>query len=71
MAYATCSVPIEVGYHPMVYITSESIEFVVLNISVFSHPVTGTPRPFTLSVSTQDGTEGIYTCKSFIILSIK
>ena len=32
---------------------------VKLNIFVFSHPVTGTPRPFTLSVNTQDGTAGI------------
>ena len=47
---------IRVAYDPTVYITSESIGFVVLNISVFSHPVTGTPRPFTLSVTTQDGT---------------
>ena len=50
------SVPILVGYDPTVYITSESIGFVELNISVFSHPVTGIPRPFTLSVTTQDGT---------------
>ena len=47
---------IQVGYDPTVYITSESMGFVVLNISVFSHPVTGTPRPFNLSVTTQDGT---------------
>ena len=41
------------------YETSESEGLVELNISVFSHPVTGAPRPFTLSVTTQDGTAGI------------
>ena len=51
------------------YITSESIGFVVLNISVFSHPVVGTPRPFTLSVTTQDGTASMP--ENDIILSIK
>ena len=50
---------IQVGYDPTVYTTSESMGFVVLNISVFSHPITGTPRPFTLSVTTQDGTAGM------------
>ena len=35
---------------------------VELNIFVFSHPVTGTPRPFTLSVSTIDGTAGMSKC---------
>ena len=29
---------------------------VELNIFVFSHRNTGTPQPFTLSVTTQDGT---------------
>ena len=60
---------IQVGYDPTVYITSESIGFVVLNISVFSHPVTGTPRPFTLSVTTQDGTASM--SENHIILSTK
>ena len=32
---------------------------VELDIFVFSHPVTGAPQPFTLSVSTQDGTAGL------------
>ena len=31
----------------------------MLNISVFSTPFTGTPRPFTLSVTTHDGTAGM------------
>ena len=53
------SLGIEVGYDPTVYTTSEGEGMVELNIFVFSHPVTGTPRPFTLSVTTQDGTAGI------------
>ena len=43
------------------YTASEGEGMVELNIFVFSHPATGTPRPFTLSVSTQDGTAGIVT----------
>ena len=50
---------IQVGYDPTLYVTSEGEGMVELNILVFSHPVTGTPRPFTLSVSTQDGTAGM------------
>ena len=51
---------VHVGYDPTVYTTSEGEGMVELNISVFSHPVTGTPRPFTLSVTTHDSTAGIY-----------
>ena len=47
---------IQVGYDPIVYVTSESQGYVDLNIFVFSHPVDGAPRPFTLSVTTSDGT---------------
>ena len=60
-ALATSSLfsdPIQVGYDPTLYTTSEGEGMVELNIFVFSHPVTGTPRPFTLSVSTIDGTAG-------------
>ena len=46
--------PIEVGYDPTVYTTSEGEGMVELNIFVFSHPVTGAPRPFNLSVNTID-----------------
>ena len=38
------------------YETSESQGYVDLNIFVFSHPVDGAPRPFTLSATTSDGT---------------
>ena len=50
---------IQVGYDPTAYTTIEGEGMVELSISVFSHPVTGAPRPFTLSVSTQDGTAGM------------
>ena len=47
---------IRVGYDPTVYVTSEGQGYVDLNIVVFSHPVVGAPRPFTLYVTTSDGT---------------
>ena len=50
---------IQVGYDPTVYTTSESEGYVDLNIFVFNHPVDGAPRPFTLSVTTSDGTAGM------------
>ena len=50
---------IGVGYHPTVYTTSEGEGMVELNIFVFIHPVAGAPRPFSLSVTTQDGTAGV------------
>ena len=50
---------IQVGYDPTVYVTSESQGYVDLNIFVFSHPVDGAPRPFTLSVTTSDGRAGM------------
>ena len=52
------SVPIQVGYDPTVYVTSESEGFVVLNIRIFEPTSGGAPGPFTLSVSTQEGTAG-------------
>ena len=51
---------IVVGYDPTAYTTSEGEGRVVLNITVFSHPVRGTPRPFTLSVTTTDGSAGMF-----------
>ena len=53
------SVFVRVGYDPTVYTTSEGEGMVELNIFVFSHPATGAPRPFTLSISTQDGIAGM------------
>ena len=40
------------------YETSESEGMVVLNIRIFEPTSGGAPRPFTLSVSTQEGTAG-------------
>ena len=47
--------PIEVGYDPQSYVTTESAGSVNLTIRVFSHPG-GAPRPFSLLVNTEDGT---------------
>ena len=47
---------ITVGYGPDSYVTSESAGQLNLTIRVFSHPMTGAPRPFTLAVKTEDGT---------------
>ena len=52
------SVLIQVGYDPTVYVTSESEGYVVLNVRIFEPTSGGAPRPFTLSVSTQEGTAG-------------
>ena len=49
---------IVVGYNPTEYTTSEGIGRVDLSIVVISHPIGGTPREFTLSVRTRDGTAG-------------
>ena len=47
--------PIEVGYDPATYVTTETAGSVDLTIRVFSHPG-GAPRPFSLLVNTEDGT---------------
>ena len=47
--------PIEVGYDPDSYVTTESAGSVYLTIRVFSHPG-GALRPFSLLVNTEDGT---------------
>ena len=49
------SEPIEVGYDPVLYVTTESTGFVDLTIRVFSHPG-GSPQPFSLAINTEDGT---------------
>ena len=50
---------ITVGYDPDSYVTSESAGQLNLTIRVYSHPMTGVPRPFTLVVNTEDGTAGM------------
>ena len=70
---------IVVGYNPTEYTTSEGIGRVDLSIVVFSHPIGGTPREFTLSVRTRDGTAGniyhniqcSYMCMSCVILYVQ
>ena len=47
---------IVVGYRPFSYTINEGAENVTLTIVVLSHPRIGAPRPFTLVVSTQNGT---------------
>ena len=59
-----CSEPIEVGYDPVSYVTTETAGFVDLTIRVFSHPG-GSPRPFSLAINTEDGTAS----KSQILLT--
>ena len=53
---------IEVGYDPVSYLTTETAGFVDLTIRVFSHPG-GSPRPFSLAISTEDGTASMSPIK--------
>ena len=54
------TVPITVGYEFTVYTTSEGEGMVELSVVIFDPPSGGAPRPFTLSINTEDGTAGIY-----------
>ena len=64
--YPFPTVLITVGYEFTVYTTSEGQGMVELSVIIFEPRPDGTlppgqaPRPFTLSVSTEDGTAGIY-----------
>ena len=61
---STCSFPTDliiVGYEFTVYTTSEGQGMVELSVIIFNPSSGGAPRPFTLSVNTEDGTAGIYT----------
>ena len=53
MTFIGHSEPIEVGYDPVSYVTTDTAGFVDLIIRVFSHPG-GSPRPFSLAINTQD-----------------
>ena len=55
-----CSEPIVVGYDPPVYTVSEGNRTLNLTIKVFSHPISGAPRPFTLSFDLEDGTASMF-----------
>ena len=54
------TVPITVGYEFTVYAEGEGM--VELSVIIFDPPSGGAPRPFTLSINTEDGTAGIYMC---------
>ena len=56
------TVPITVGYEFTVYTTFEGEGMVELSVVIFDPPSGGAPRPFTLSINTEDGTAGIYMC---------
>ena len=51
---------IEVGYELTMYATSEDQEIVRLNIVIHKPNSGQAPRPFSLTVTTSDGTAGIY-----------
>ena len=54
--------PIEVGYEFTQYVTSEGQGAVDLSIIIFEPDAGGAPRPFSLLVSTEDGTASKYSC---------
>ena len=60
------AVLIEVGYEFTQYVTSEGQGAVDLSIFIFTPPTGGAPRPFTLSVSTEDGTASKYNIIHFM-----
>ena len=53
------AVLITVGYEFTVHTTSEGVGAIDLSIVVTDPPTGGAPRPFSLSVTTQDGTAGL------------
>ena len=64
---------IEVGYDPVSYVTTETAGFVDLTIRVFSHPG-GSPRPFSLSINTEDGTASMSAgelCPTFSFTTLR
>ena len=44
------------GYEMEMYVFREDEGNVTLKIMVFSHPTSGAPRPFNLTINTEDGT---------------
>ena len=67
MSVIVRSEPIEVGYDPVSYVTTETARFVDLTIRVFSHPG-GSPRPFSLAINTEDGTASMPKIKAVQVL---
>ena len=63
---------ITVGYELPTYTTSEGRGSLELSITVFNFP-TGAPKPFNLSVNTEDGSAGMkysYYNRYFCVLSL-
>ena len=54
------TVLITVGYELKVYTAFETQGMVELSVIIFDPPSGGAPQPFTLSVSTEESTAGIY-----------
>ena len=65
------TVPITVGYEFTVYTTSEGEGMVELSVIIFDPPSGGAPRPFTLSINTEDGTAGIYMCSYTHLIHVR
>ena len=64
-----CSEPIVVGYDPPPeYTVKEGDRTLNLTIKVFSHPISGAPRPFTLSFDLEDGTASMCPASLYTIL---
>ena len=55
---------IVVGYDRPVYTVREGDRTLNLTIKVFSHPISGAPRPFTLSFDLEDGTASMFPATS-------
>ena len=55
------TVNVTVGYEFTVYTTSEGQGMVELSVIIVDPPTGGAPQPFTISVSTKDGSAGIIT----------
>ena len=62
------AVLIEVGYEITTYTTTESVGVVDLSIIIFNPPTYGAPRPFTLSVNTEDGSASIFILSLYAIM---
>ena len=62
------TVPITVGYGFTIYTTSEGQGMVELSVIISNPPSGGAPRPFNLTVNTENDTAG--TCVLFTVLWI-
>ena len=65
------TVPITVGYEFTVYTTSEGEGMVELSVIIFDPPSGGAPRPFTLSMNTEDDPAGIFMCSYTQLIHVR